>query len=65
MVKEEKDYLSIYFSLVRNYVLPTETFSSGKYRAELEVVFNEKEDIPESRMVPKPDIFSTFEFLIP
>jgi P pilus assembly chaperone PapD len=65
LLKEEKDYLSIYFDLVRNYVLQTESFPSGLYRAELEIEFNEKEDIPESKMIAKSNVIKYFEFSIP
>ncbi len=65
LVLEEKDYISIYFDLIRNYVLKKEIFSSGKYKAELEVEFNEWEDIPESKLLPKANIIHSFEFSIP
>ncbi len=65
LIKEEKDYFSVYFDLVRNYILQTDSFSRGKYRAELEIEFNEKEDIPESNLIPKPNIINSFNFSIP
>lgn len=65
LVKEESDYASIYVDFVRNYVLQKEDFKPGKYRAELEIVFNEKEDIPKSKMEQMPPIENKFEFIIP
>jgi len=65
LVKEESDYASIYVDFVRNYVLQKDDFKPGKYRAELEIVFNEKEDIPKSKMEQIPPIENKFEFIIP
>lgn len=65
LIKEEKDFISIYYSMVKNYFLPREEFTSGNYRAELTVTFNEKEDIPESKIPQKQDILNIFEFYIP
>jgi len=65
LVKEESDYTSIYFDMVRNYVLPKDIFIPGKYKAVLEAVFNEKEDMPKSRMKSIPNVKKTFEFVIP
>lgn len=64
-IKDERDFLSIYYDMVRNYILPSENFKSGKYRAELEIEFNEKEDIPESKLAKKENISNSFEFIIP
>jgi hypothetical protein len=65
LVKEESDYASIYFDFVRNYILQKDDFKPGKYRAELEIISNEKEDIPKSKMDSIPPIINTFEFIIP
>jgi len=65
LVKEESDYASIYYDFIRNYILKKEDFKQGKYRAELEIIFNEKEDIPKSKMDDIPPVKKTFEFLIP
>ena len=65
LVKEESDYASIYVDFIRNYVLNKDDFKPGKYRAELEIVFNEKEDIPKSKMEQMPPIENKFEFIIP
>ncbi len=65
LIKEESDYTSIYFNMVRNYSLPKGTFPQGKYKAVLEAVFNEKEDMPKSRMKSVPNVQKTFEFEIP
>lgn len=65
LVHDEKEYLSIYFDLVRNFILPKEKFIQGKYHAELEVKFNEKEDISESKMEQKPNVIKKFDFSIP
>ncbi len=65
IVIDERDYLSVYFDLIRNYLLPNEIVKSGKYRAEMEIEFNEKEDIPESKLPPIPNIINKFEFSIP
>lgn len=64
LVKEEKDYLAIYVDMVRNYVLKKDDFKTGNYRAELEIEFNEKEDIPESKLIPKASITKGFRFSI-
>lgn len=64
LIMEEKDYLAIYFDMTRNYILSKEKFPKGNYRAELEIEFNEKEDIPESKMPPKPSITKEYEFSI-
>ncbi len=64
VIKEESDYSSIYFDMVKNYVLPKKDFIPGKYKAVLEIVFNEKEDIPQSKMKPIPPVIKTFEFTI-
>lgn len=65
LVIDERDYISIYFDLVRNYELKKDLFPSGNYRAELEIEFNEQEDIPESKLVPKKMVVNDFEFSIP
>lgn len=65
IVLDERDYLSVYFELIRNYILPNELFKTGIYRAELEIEFNEKEDIPESKLEAIPNILNKFEFSIP
>ncbi len=65
VIKEEKDYLSIYYGIIRNYSLSIEDFGSGDYKAELLIKFNEKEDIPESTLVPPAEIVNSFEFTIP
>ncbi|MCP5061018.1 MAG: hypothetical protein GY936_00950 [Ignavibacteriae bacterium] len=65
LVKEESDYASIYVDFIRNYVLNKDDFKPGKYKAELEIVFNEKEDIPKSKMEQMPPIENKFEFIIP
>jgi len=65
IVQDERDYLSVYFDLVRNYKLNSELFPSGNYRAEIEIEFNEREDIPESKLPQKPNITKMFEFNIP
>ncbi len=65
LVKEESDYASIYSDFVRNYILAKDDFNPGKYKAELEIIFNEKEDIPKSKMESIPAIKNSFEFLIP
>lgn len=65
IILDERDYLSVYFDLIRNYVLPNESFKSGNYRAEFEIEFNEKEDIPESKLGAIPNIINKFEFSIP
>jgi len=51
--------------MVRNYHLPDEGLEAGKYIVELEIEYNEKEDIPESKMPAKPNTKRKFEFLIP
>ncbi len=64
-VKDESDYTSVYFNMIRSYVLPQNIFKPGKYKAILEAVFNEKEDIPQSKMKNIPNVKNTFEFIIP
>ncbi|MBK8947011.1 MAG: hypothetical protein IPM32_17325 [Ignavibacteriae bacterium] len=65
IILEEQDYISVYYNIVRNYILPKEKFLSGNYTAKLLIKFNEKEDIPESKLVPPNDISNSFEFTIP
>lgn len=65
IIMEDRAYLSIYFDLIRNYSLDKELFPKGKYTAELEIEFNEKADIPESRLKDIPTIKEKFEFMIP
>ncbi|MFZ1289214.1 MAG: hypothetical protein WAR79_03960 [Melioribacteraceae bacterium] len=65
IILEEHDYLSVYYNIVRNYVLQKEKFPAGNYSAKLLIKFNEKEDIPESKLVPPNDISNSFEFTIP
>ncbi len=65
VIKEEKDYMSIYFDMVKNYVLPSDVFVPGNYKAEIEIEFNEKEDIPESKLEPIPKVIKSFEFNLP
>jgi hypothetical protein len=61
----ETDFTSVYYSMIRNYILPEDKFPSGKYIAQLKIKFNEKEDIPESKITPPEDVISNFEFMIP
>jgi P pilus assembly chaperone PapD len=65
LIKEESDYTSIYFDITRNYILPKDKFPAGRYKAEFEAVFNEKEDMPKSKMKPIANVKKTFEFIIP
>ncbi|MBI1931630.1 MAG: hypothetical protein HYS24_03760 [Ignavibacteriales bacterium] len=62
---DEQDYLSVYYNITRNYVLPKEKFTSGNYTAKYFIKFNEKEDIPDSKLIPTNDITNNFEFTIP
>lgn len=64
IVKDESDYSSIYFDMTRSYILPKADFIPGKYKAVLEINFNEKEDIPKSKMQPMPPVKKIFEFVI-
>jgi P pilus assembly chaperone PapD len=65
LIKEESDYTSIYFDITRNYILPKDKFPAGRYKSEFEAVFNEKEDMPKSKMKPIVNVKKTFEFIIP
>ena len=47
----------MYYDLNKRVDIPLEGLTEGNYKAEVEIKFNEKEDIPESRLVPKEYIY--------
>jgi len=65
VVEEKKEFMSVYFDLVKNVDFDLTKFKSGKFKAEIQIVLNEKEDIPESNFKPIEPIFRTVEFEIP
>ena len=56
-VKVKEDFVQVYFDINKRIDIPLEGLSKGDYRAEVEITFNEKEDIPESRLVPKGYVY--------
>lgn len=64
LITSQKDYLSIFFDIYRNYNVKNNILKSGKYRAELVVEYNEKMDIPESKLKPIPNTIKEYEFTI-
>jgi hypothetical protein len=51
-LKVKDDFVQVYYDLNKRVDIPFEGLGEGKYRAEVEINFNEKEDIPESKLVP-------------
>lgn len=60
-----EEYLTLYHSLRKKYSFEADKFESGTYKAEVKVMFNEKVDIPESKLAPQVDVIKTVEFYIP
>jgi len=56
-VSTREEFVQVYFDQIRKVEFPIEELSPGKYSAEFEVVFNEKEDIPKSRMMPDKTVY--------
>lgn len=65
VIEESEEFVSVYFDLVKSVSFDVSKFKPGKYRAEIKVVLNESEDIPESRLRSTQPIFRTVEFEIP
>ncbi len=51
-VAVDENFIQVYYDMKKRIDFPLENLTEGKYRVELEILFNEKEDIPKSRMVP-------------
>ena len=51
-VRVKEDFVQVYYNLNKRIDIPLEGLNEGSYKAEVEINFNEKEDIPESRLVP-------------
>ncbi len=65
VVKEGKEYISVYFDLIKNITFDFEKrLSPGKYKAEIKFISNEKEDIPESKLIPLPPVIKTIELVV-
>ncbi len=56
-VKVKEDFVQVYYNINKRIDIPLEGISEGNYRAEVEITFNEKEDIPESRLVPREYVY--------
>ncbi len=56
-VKVKEDFIQVYYNLNKRIDISLEGISEGNYRAEVEITFNEKEDIPESRLVPNQYVY--------
>ncbi len=65
VVKEGKEYISVYFDLIKNITFEFDKrISPGKYKAEIKFISNEKEDIPESKLNPLPPVSKTIELVV-
>ncbi len=51
-VAVNESFIQVYFDMKKRIDFPLENLTEGKYRIEIEILFNEKGDIPESRLVP-------------
>jgi len=51
-VAVEENFIQVYYDMKKRIDFPLENLTEGRYRIELEILFNEKEDIPKSKMVP-------------
>ena len=51
-VAVDESFIQIYFDMLKKIDFPLADLTDGKYRVEIEVSFNEKGDIPESRLIP-------------
>lgn len=56
-VAVDENFIQVYYDMKKRIDFPLENLTEGKYRIELEILFNEKEDIPKSRMVPDKFIY--------
>jgi P pilus assembly chaperone PapD len=65
IIKEQQEYLPVYFELVKKYSFNLNEIPSGNYTARMRFEFNEKEDIPKSRIDLKPAIIKTLSFEVP
>ncbi len=65
VIEEKEEFVSVYFNLTKNVSFDLSKFNSGKYKAEIKIVLNEKEDIPESNLKPVLPIVRTIDFEIP
>lgn len=48
----KEDFVQVYYGFNKRVGIPLDSLAEGNYRAEVDIRFNEKEDIPESRLVP-------------
>ncbi len=65
-VAVDESFIQIYYDMKKRVDFPLDSLAAGKYRVELEILFNEKEDIPQSRLVPdKYSYKKELEFIYP
>ena len=56
-VAVNKSFIQVYYDIKKRIDFPIEKLTPGKYYAEVEITFNEKEDIPKSRLVPDQFVY--------
>ncbi|MBN1299846.1 MAG: hypothetical protein JW995_01420 [Melioribacteraceae bacterium] len=65
MVDTKKEYINLYFDMIKKYTFPTDSLRAGNYKAELTITHNEKDDIPDSKLTQIPPIIKSIKFEIP
>jgi hypothetical protein len=53
----EENFIQVYYDMKKRIDFPLEKMVDGKYKVEVEIKFNEKEDIPKSRLVPDEFVY--------
>jgi len=65
-VAVDESFIQVYYDMKKRIDFPLDSLAAGKYKVELEILFNEKEDIPKSRLVPdKYSYKKELEFIYP
>ncbi|MCX8009982.1 MAG: hypothetical protein N3A61_02420 [Ignavibacteria bacterium] len=62
LVDVKEEFVPIYFEIIKRFSFELQ---EGKYKAEVRIVLNEKEDIPQSNLNPITPIIRNVEFSIP
>jgi P pilus assembly chaperone PapD len=64
-VKEEHEYLGIYFSLIRRYSIPVTALKPGNYTAEIKISSDDNPDIPKGDKGSIIPLIKKIDFTVP
>jgi len=52
-VADESEYMPVYLDITKKYSMDISKVAKGNYTLEIQLIHNEKEDIPQSKLIPK------------